>query len=83
MPEEQFNYLCPVFTHAMNRLIRISKLGLFFGITAIFLIQSGCVKDNNDYVPYVYLNLVLGISTDLAHLGNHQTATIAHNDQGD
>ncbi len=67
----------------MSRLIRISKLGLFFGILAISFFQTGCVKDNQDHVPYVYLNLVLGISTDLAHLGNHETATITHNEKGD
>ncbi len=66
----------------MSRLIRISKLGLFFGILAISFFQQGCVKENGDYVPYVYLNLVLGINTDLAHLGNHQTATITPDENG-
>jgi hypothetical protein len=60
----------------MSRLLRTSKLGLFFGLWTIFTLQYGCTKDNRDVVPYVYLNLSLGISTDLAHLGNHQTATI-------
>jgi hypothetical protein len=40
------------------------------------------VKDNNDYVPYVYLNLQLGLSTDLAHLGVSETATITPNQNG-
>jgi len=66
----------------MSRLINISKLGLFFGILAISSIQQACVKDNGDVVPYVYLNLVLGINTDLAHLGNHQTATITPDENG-
>jgi Rieske Fe-S protein len=66
----------------MSRLIRISKLGLFFVILAISCLQQGCVKENRDVVPYVYLNLTLGINTDLAHLGNHQTATITPNESG-
>jgi len=40
------------------------------------------VKDNRDVVPYVYLNLVLGLSTDLAHLGIDQTATITPDKNG-
>jgi len=81
-PQEQFNYLCPVHTHAMSRLFNISKLGLFFGILIISSILAGCVKDNRDEVPYVYLNLMLGLSTDLAHLGVMETATIIPDENG-
>jgi hypothetical protein len=66
----------------MNRLYVLSKLGLFFGLAAFLISLGGCVKDNKDIVPYVYLNLSLGLLTDLAHLGNHQTATLTPNEDG-
>jgi hypothetical protein len=66
----------------MSRLFSISKLGLFFGILAISSILSSCAKDNKDSVPYVYLNLALGLSTDLAQLGVQETATITPDNNG-
>ncbi|MFC2081196.1 hypothetical protein ACFLR8_03200 [Bacteroidota bacterium] len=45
-------------------------------------ILSGCVKDNRDEVPYVYINLILGLSTDLSHLGVMETATITPKENG-
>ena len=66
----------------MSRLFRISKLGLFFGILIISSIHPGCTKDNGDEVPYVYLNLILGLSTELSHLGVMETATITPNENG-
>jgi len=59
----------------MSRLLPISKIGLFF-VILIFILSAGCVKDNRDEVPYVYMNLSLGLSTDLSHLGVSETATI-------
>jgi hypothetical protein len=66
----------------MCRLNVISKLGLFFGLAVSLIFLGGCAKDNKDIVPYVYLNLELGLFTDLAHLGNHQTATLTPNQDG-
>ena len=66
----------------MSSLFNISKLGLFFGILAISSILEGCVKDNRDEIPYVYLNLALGLSTDLAHLGVMETATLTPDKNG-
>ena len=66
----------------MIRLFSISKLGLFFGILAISSILGSCVKNNGDEVPYVYLNLALGLSTDLAHLGVMETAIIITDNNG-
>ena len=75
-PQEQFNYLCSVLTHAMSKLTYIPKLGLFFVIPLIALLLSSCDRDNGDVVPYVFLNLNLGLSTDLASLGVGEEATI-------
>jgi hypothetical protein len=66
----------------MSRLFSISKLGLFFGILLFLLPLDSCVKDNGDVVPYVYLNLSLGLSSDLAHLGIMETATIIPDKNG-
>ena len=66
----------------MSKLFNRSKLGLFFLILVIPSTQHGCVKDNGDIVPYVYLNLSLGLSTDLAHLGVAQTATLTPDNNG-
>lgn len=45
-------------------------------------VQESCVKNNRDVVPYAYINLSLGISTDLAHLGGEQTATVIPDENG-
>jgi len=66
----------------MSKVFHISKLGLFFVILAFSFILGSCEKDNGDVVPYVYLNLSLGLSTDLAHLGVSQTATITPDNNG-
>lgn len=57
------------------------KLGLFFLITAIFLIWS-CEKDNRDRVPYVYINLSLDLNNELALLGVSETLTITPDRNG-
>jgi hypothetical protein len=74
--QEQFNYLCPVLIHAMNKYYSISKLGLFFGILATTISFTACVKDNKDVVPYARIDLILDLSTDLSHLGPQETATL-------
>jgi hypothetical protein len=66
----------------MNNLFSISKLGLFFLFPATFFLAAGCVKDNADVVPYVYLDLALGLSAELAHLGVGEEATITHDADG-
>lgn len=66
----------------MNNLFCISKLGLFFVILALSSILGSCVKDNGDVVPYVYLNLSLGLSTDLAQLGVQETVTVTPDNSG-
>jgi hypothetical protein len=66
----------------MSKLFIISKLGLFFVILTFSMFMDSCVKDNGDEVPYVYLNLALGLSTDLAHLGVMETATITPDNNG-
>jgi Rieske Fe-S protein len=66
----------------MSRLFSISKLGLFFGIPFFLFPLESCVKDNRDVVPYVYLNLSLGLSTDLAQLGIMESATIIPDKNG-
>ncbi len=66
----------------MRSLFSRSKVGLFFGFLAIGFILEGCQKDNRDSVPYVYLNLSLGLSTDLAHLGIMETATVTPDRNG-
>ncbi len=65
----------------MCRLLPISKIGLFF-VILIFNLSAGCVKDNRDEVPYVYINMSLGLSTDLSHLGPSETATITQEQNG-
>jgi Rieske Fe-S protein len=40
------------------------------------------VKDNRDVVPYAYINLALGITTDLSHLGIGETATVIPDGNG-
>ena len=80
--QEQFNYLCPVLIHAMNKYFSISKLGLFFGILATAINFTACVKDNKDVVPYARIDLILDLSTDLSHLGPHETATVIPNASG-
>jgi hypothetical protein len=80
--QEQFNYLCPVLIHAMNKYFSISKLGLFFGILATAISFTACVKDNKDVVPYARIDLILDLSTDLSHLGPQETATITPNASG-
>lgn len=67
----------------MNNSFSKSKLGLFFEILIILTVLGSCVKDNRDEVPYVYLNLALGLSTDLSHLGIQQVATIIPDNNGD
>jgi hypothetical protein len=66
----------------MKKLLSISKLGLFFGILATAIGFTGCVKDNRDVVPYVHIDLVLDLSTDLSHLGPSETATIIPDKNG-
>ena len=66
----------------MSRLFNISKLGLFFEIFAFIILLGSCTKDYRDVVPYVYLNLSLGLSTELAHLGILETATITPDTNG-
>ena len=66
----------------MSKVFHITKLGLFFVILTLSIILGSCEKDNGDVVPYVYLNLSLGLSTDLAHLGVSQTATITPDNNG-
>ena len=66
----------------MIPLFRNSKLGLFFGLLAIIIPQGSCVKENQDVVPYVYLDLSLGLSTDLAHLGVQESALIKPDNKG-
>ncbi len=59
-----------------------SKLGLFFLLLAFLVNFLSCKKDNQDVVPYVPVNLILDLQTDLAHLGVGETATITRNNQG-
>jgi hypothetical protein len=66
----------------MNAQYPISKLGLFFGILAMVLGFTACVKDNHDVVPYAHIDLILDLSTDLSHLGPQETATVIPNDNG-
>ena len=66
----------------MSKLFNTSKLGLFFVILTISSLLCNCVKDNGDEVPYVFLNLTLGLSSDLAHLGVLETATITPDNRG-
>ena len=60
----------------MSKLTYTSKLGLFFVIPFILLLLGSCTKDNRDEVPYVFLNLNLGLNTDLANLGVGEEAII-------
>lgn len=48
---------------------QISKLGLFFIILIIVVVNQSCSDDNQDIVPYVPVDLILDIQTDLGHLG--------------
>jgi len=66
----------------MNKYYLISKLGLFFGILAMTISFTACVKDNNDVVPYARIDLILDLSTDLSHLGPQETATVIPNASG-
>jgi hypothetical protein len=66
----------------MSRLSTTSKLGLFFGFLAIFILAGSCTRDNGDVVPYVHLDLSLGINTDLASLGVGEEATIRPDQNG-
>jgi hypothetical protein len=60
----------------------ITKLGLFFIFLLIGVVNHSCRKDNQDIVPYVPVNLILDIQTDLGHLGVGETATIIPDEQG-
>lgn len=51
------------------------KLKLF-GIILLMLLPSSCKDDRRDYVPYVRVNLDLGLYTDLANLGIGMAAMI-------
>jgi hypothetical protein len=66
----------------MNKYFSLSKLGLFFGILALAVNFTACVKDNKDVVPYARIDLILDLSTDLSHLGIQQTATVIPNQSG-
>jgi len=59
----------------------VSKLGFFFLFLA-FLGFSACEKDNRDNVPYVEVDLILDLQTDLAALGNLDAATVTPNSLG-
>ncbi|KPK88076.1 MAG: hypothetical protein AMS27_00560 [Bacteroides sp. SM23_62_1] len=59
----------------------IPKLGLFFLIFIIPGVES-CKDNNKDYVPYVPVNLVLDLQTDLSYLGVGETAIITPNEYG-
>lgn len=59
-----------------------TKLGLFFILAAVLAIHHSCSDDNHDSVPYVPVNLVLDIQTDLAHLGVGDAAVIVPDDHG-
>jgi hypothetical protein len=65
----------------MRTIQYISKLGLFFLIFIITGTES-CRDDKNDWVPYVLVNLVLDLQTDLSYLGVSETAIILPNDNG-
>ena len=60
----------------------VAKLGLFF----IFLIITGinytCSDDNKDVVPYVPVDLILDIQSDLGHLGVGESAIIIPDEEG-
>lgn len=60
----------------------IAKLGLFFIFLVIGAVNHSCQKDNHDVVPYVPVNLILDIQTDLGHLGVGETATIVPDEEG-
>jgi len=58
-----------------------SKLGLFFFIF-IFIVIESCKDNKHDYVPYVTVNLILDLQTDLSYLGVSEAATITPNNSG-
>ena len=60
----------------MQSVRYFTKLGLFF-IPGVFLVViHSCSNDNHDLVPYVPVNLVLDVQTDLSHLGVGDAAVI-------
>ncbi len=65
----------------MKTINDYSKLGFFFLIFIITATES-CNDNDHDYVPYVTVNLVLDLQTDLSYLGVSETATITPNEQG-
>lgn len=71
----------PFFSKAMNRINLISKLGLFFVFSAFFLILA-CERQKEDVVPYVFINLSLDLSNEMALLGVSETATIIPDQNG-
>jgi hypothetical protein len=66
----------------MQNYDRISKLGLFFILFLIINLNHSCNDDNQDIVPYVPVDIVLDIQTDLGHLGVGETATILPDEDG-
>ena len=60
----------------------ITKLGLFFILTLLIPGNYSCHNDNHDVVPYIPVNLILDIQTDLGHLGVGECATIVPDEQG-
>lgn len=65
----------------MKKIQYISKLGLFFLLFTIAGTES-CRDDKNDYIPYVPVNLILDLQTDLSYLGVSESATIIRNEYG-
>lgn len=46
------------------------------------MFSGGCARENGDIVPYVHLDLSLGLSTDLASLGVGDEATVTPDRNG-
>jgi len=65
----------------MKTINDYSKLGFFFFIFIITATES-CNDNDHDYIPYVPVNLVLDLQTDLSYLGVGETATITPNENG-
>lgn len=60
----------------------ITKVGFFFIIFLLIAGNHSCRNDNQDVVPYVPVNLILDIQTDLGHLGVGETAIIVPGEEG-
>jgi hypothetical protein len=59
-----------------------TKLALFFIILLFMAGNPSCHEENQEAVPYVPVDLILDIQTDLGHLGVGETALIIPDEQG-